>query len=231
MDGGEIVEGLRFSGERVGWLYPVLLDKYGNVVDGLHRLEADPNWPKMRLDHIESDEQRLVARLIANVCRRNVPAGEKRRMLEELGELYVKTGVKPGAELARKISEVTSMSLRWVMIYLPDRLKERPGVGGPSRASDLPNVKKVLYNGKVARLATESFQLEFFAAEPADRILTVKKYANTDFVQVMLEKRFYEDVERLAENLGATAEIILNNVLVWALKKLAEFSIPKKLAP
>ncbi|MEM3628358.1 MAG: hypothetical protein QXE06_03205 [Candidatus Bathyarchaeia archaeon] len=86
---------MRFSSERVGRLYPVLLDRYGNVVDGLHRLEADPNRPKIRLDHIESDEQRLVARLIANVCRRNVPAGEKSRMLEELGELYVKAGVKP----------------------------------------------------------------------------------------------------------------------------------------
>jgi hypothetical protein len=46
-------------------------------------------------------------------------------------------------------------------------------------------------------------QLEFLVAEPAEKVLTVKRYANTDFVQVMLEKRFYEDVERLAENLGA----------------------------
>jgi hypothetical protein len=59
-----MIIGLRFSGERVGQLYPVLLDKHGNVVDGLHRLKADPNWPKMRLGSIGSDEQRLVARLI-----------------------------------------------------------------------------------------------------------------------------------------------------------------------
>ena len=143
LDGGEFVDGLRFSGERVGRLYHFLLDRYGNVVDGLHRLEADPSWPKIRLDHIESDEQRLVARLIANVCRRNVSAEEKRRTLGELGELYVKAGVKPGVELARKISEVTGMSFRWVMMYLLDRLKESPGVGGPSRKSDLPNVKEV----------------------------------------------------------------------------------------
>ena len=83
LDVEELIMGLRFSGERVGQLYPVLLDKHGNVVDGLHRLKADPNWPKIR----------LVARLIANVCRRNVPAEEKSRMLEELGELYVKEGV------------------------------------------------------------------------------------------------------------------------------------------
>lgn len=188
----KIVEDLRFSGERVGRLYPVLLDRYGNVVDGLHRLEADPNRPKIRLDHIESDE------LIANVCRR-VSAEERKTKCCEFGELYVKAGVKPGAELARKISEVTGMSFRWVMMYLPDRLKERPGIGGPSRASDLPNVKKIFIKGKVARLATESFQLAFFVVEPAERVLTVKKYANTDFVLVMLKKRFYEDVERLVK--------------------------------
>ena len=226
MDGGEIVEGLRFSSKRVGRLYPVLLDRYGNVIDGLHRLEAYPDWPKIRLDHVASDEERLVARLIANVCRRNVPAGEKSRMLGELGGVYVKAGFKLGAELARKISEVTGMSFRWVMMYLPDKLKERPGVGGPSGTSDLPNIKGIFYKGKVARLATESFQLEFFVAEPAERVLTVKKYANTDFVQVMLERRFYEDFERLAEKVGATPEIILNNFLVWAVKKLAELFKP-----
>jgi len=48
---------------------------------------------------------------------------------------------------------------------------------------------------------------------------------------VMLERRFWEDVERLAENLGATPEIILNNVLVWAVKKLAKLSSHKQLAP
>jgi hypothetical protein len=35
---------------------------------------------------------------------RNVPAKEKSRMLEEPGKLYVEAGVKPRAELARKIS-------------------------------------------------------------------------------------------------------------------------------
>jgi len=83
---------------------------------------------------------------------------------------------------------------------------------------------------KVKLQGTE-LQLEFFVAEPAERVLTVKKYANTDFVQVTLERQFWEDVERLAENLGATPEIILNNVLVWAVRKLAKLSSPKQLAP
>jgi len=197
---GEITSELRLSSRRVGRLYPVLLDKHGNVIDGKHRLAADENWPKMRLDHVESEEDRLIARLICNVCRRNVSIEEKREILQELGELHVKAGVKPGAELASKISEETGMSYRWVMKYLPDNFKERPGVGGPSPIFDLTNVKEKLYEGRVARPAT--LQLDILLAEPAERVLTVKKYANTDFVNVVLQRRFYTNVQKLAENFG-----------------------------
>jgi len=148
----EIDSGLRLSSRRVGWLYPVLLDKHGNVIDGKHRLAADANWPKMRLDHVKSKEDRLIARLICNVCRRNVSAGEKSEIVQELGELHVKAGVKPGKELVSKISEETGMSYRWVMKYLPDNFKERPGVGGPSPVnSSLPGwsvVSEVLIHAK-----------------------------------------------------------------------------------
>jgi len=35
----------------------------------------------------------------------------------------------------------------------------------------------------------------------------------------------------LAENLGTTPDLIINNVLVWAVKKLAELSSSKQLNP
>lgn len=225
----EIDSGLRSSSRRVGRLYPVLLDKHGNVIDGKHRLAADANWPKMRLDHVESEEDRLVARLICNVCRRNVSAEEKSEILQELGELHVKAGVKPGTELARKISEETGMSYRWVMKYLPGNFKERPGVGGPSPIFDLTNVKEKLYERKVARHTT--LQFDILLAEPAERVLKVKKYANTDFVQVVLERRFYANFEKLAENFGTTPDIIINNVLVSTVRKLMEASNLNWLAP
>jgi hypothetical protein len=56
----------------------------------------------MRLEHVETEGDRLIARLICNVCRRNVSATEKSEILQELGEIHVKAGVKPGTELARK---------------------------------------------------------------------------------------------------------------------------------
>lgn len=222
MSEDEITSELRLSSRRVGRLYPVLLDKHGNVIDGKHRLAADENWPKMRLDHVESEEDRLIAKLISNVCRRNVSAAEKGEILQGLGETCVKAGVKPGTELARKISEETGMSYRWVMKYLPSNFKQRPGIGGPSSAFDLVNVKKKICKGKVARLAT--LQLDILLAEPAKRVLTVKKYANTDFVNVVMQRRFYANFEKLAENLGTTPDVIINNVLVLTLTKMMEVS-------
>jgi hypothetical protein len=82
----------------------------------------------MKLEHVESQEDTLMAILISNVCRRNVSATEKSEILQELEEIHVKAGVKPETELARKISEETCMSYRWIMKYLPDNSKERPGL-------------------------------------------------------------------------------------------------------
>ena len=99
-----VISDLKASCDRVGRLYPILLDRHGNVVDGRHRLAADENWPKMKLEHVETEEDRLVARLISNVCRRAVSAGEKSEMLGKLGEIYLSKGLKPG-KIAYTIAE------------------------------------------------------------------------------------------------------------------------------
>jgi len=146
--------GLKASFKRVGRLYSMLLDKHGNLIDGRHRFAAEEDWPKMRLDHVETEEDRLVARLISNVCRRDVSAGEKSGMLGKLGEIYLSEGLKPG-KIACKIAEETGMSYRWVMQYLPDKLKERPGHGGSSKALKFDKSKEKTQKSKVAHLATE----------------------------------------------------------------------------
>jgi len=217
LDDEEITSELKLTSKRAGKLYPVLLDKYGNVIDGAHRLAADKNWPKITLHHIESEKDRLIARLISNVCRRKVPANEKREILQRLGEIYLEEGVKRGTELAYKISEETGMSYRWVMKYLPDNLKERPGVGGP-RPIIFANVDEELPKGKVARRATLRF--EALRAEPQERVLKIVKYANTKFVQILLDGHFYDEIEKLSEGLGITSERFVNNLLVWIVKKM-----------
>ena len=50
--------------------------------------------------------------------------------------------------------------------------------------------------------------------------MTVKNYANTKFVNVVLEKRFYMRVEKIAEELGTKPDLIINNMLLLTMKKL-----------
>ena len=87
MNEKDIVTYLKSSFERAGSLYPVLLDRHGNVIDGMHRLTADKKWPKITIENIETEEQRLIARIISNACRRHIPAKEKMEMLGRLGEI------------------------------------------------------------------------------------------------------------------------------------------------
>jgi len=202
-----VVSDLKASSERVGRLYPVLLDRHGNVIDGQHRLTADENWPKIRLENVETEEQRLLARLISNVCRRHVPAEEKTELLGRLGEIYLKDGVEP-KKIVEKIMEKTGMSYRWVMKYLPDKYKADPEKGKRSKPLNLTNVK-------VARRATR-FLKELLKPPRREGALKVKKYANTRFVSLMLEKSFYEEFERDSLELGVSTE-------TSALKALEEY--------
>jgi len=40
---------LKLSMNKIGQLYPILTDYYGNIVDGKHRFSVDENWKKIRL--------------------------------------------------------------------------------------------------------------------------------------------------------------------------------------
>ncbi len=213
----EITSELRSTSIRAGKLYPVLLDKYGNVIDGAHRLAADKNWPKIKVHHIASEKDRLIARLISNVCRRKVPAKEKKEILQRLGEIYLNEGVKRGTEIAYKISDDTGMSYRWVMKYLPDKFKERPGIGGP-RSFVSAKLDERLCLSKVARRAT--LRLNILREEPKEKVLRMIRYTNTNFVQILLDSNFFLEIEKVAENLGITSDTFVNNLLIWAVKKL-----------
>jgi hypothetical protein len=65
---------LRKSEEKIGSLYPVLMDADGRVIDGMHRLSVDKNRPKKVLPIHGADS--LIAQIMANVQRRKVPPEE-----------------------------------------------------------------------------------------------------------------------------------------------------------
>lgn len=208
---------LKLSISYVGKLYPVLVDKHGNVVDGNHRLAADKDWPKLRLEHINSRKELALARLISNVCRRSVSDIEKAQMLSELGEIHMKEGVSPG-QIAHLIAAETGMSYRWVMKYLPDELKERPGVGGPHPSVDIRGRKEESGNSRVVHRATE---MNAFLLAALPKILEVKDYANTDFVNFVMGRDYYSKIERIANKMGVTPEGIINATFISILKKMS----------
>lgn len=77
-------------------------------------------------------------------------------------------------------------------------------------------------DGSVAHLATGDDELLF--SDPQQKLLTIRNYANTGFVNIVLEKRFYMRVEKIAEKLGTKPDIIINNTLLLTLKKLEDMA-------
>lgn len=108
---------LKLSKEKLGALVPILTDANGNIIDGFHRERIDPNWPKVKLEHITDPVQLSMARLASNVCRRGVPAEEKTKLLANIAEL---TGWD-----TNEIAEALGMTPKWVRQYLPDEFKNK----------------------------------------------------------------------------------------------------------
>jgi len=125
----------------VGQLYPVLLASDGSVIDGLHRLVADKNWKAIRLPHIKTNAQKLVARIVANTCRRDITPKEKRQWVTELAEELKQNDV-PRGKVAGRVAELTGMSDSWVRLYLPKQFKNtRLGANPRARGGTISEVK------------------------------------------------------------------------------------------
>lgn len=217
MENESDVSDLKRSSQRVGRLYPILLDNDGNVIDGLHRLAADATWPKIRLDHVCSEKERLLARLISNVCRRTVSSGEKREMVERLGRICLDEGEKVG-KLAHVLAEMTGMSYRWVMKYLPDKYKQKPGLGGPSKGFQLDKSALNLDRYQVAHPSTRTNG--GLLSDSTERCLSIRSYRNASFVSLLLEKHFYDKLVKISGTFGVSPEIVINNAIILALKEL-----------
>lgn len=111
---------------RIGQLYPVLLDVKGNIIDGKHRMEVDPNWKSIILPEVDTEEKRIIYSIIANLQRRKVPPEEKAELINSLAEIYNIQGYKvliTGNEIVKKIVEVTGLSQPTVNKFLDDDYK------------------------------------------------------------------------------------------------------------
>jgi len=87
------------------------------IIDGYHRLNVNPKWPRKKVEEVRDPVQLAIARLIANVCRRTVSAEEKTEWLRQIAQL---TGWTP-----KQIAANLPVSYQWVMKYLPDEFKDK----------------------------------------------------------------------------------------------------------
>ena len=196
-----VIAELKSSSERMGQLYPILVDHQGNIIDGEHRYGVDKGWRTMQLDHIRTEKDRLIARIISNNVRRSVPQSEKTESLAKLGEFYLsKEGVEPG-KISQKIMEETGMSYTWVMKYLPNRFKD-------SAQSDRA--------GTATRHVAGIDKL----VDPPEDVLTIKTYANADFVNIMVKRTLYEQLEKEAKRLETKPDALIYNALLLMLEKI-----------
>ena len=121
--------------EKIGQLYPVLVDAKGNVIDGIHRLKADPNWKKERLEEVDSEEKLLVARAVSNWHRRQVSREEKEEWINGLARIYKKQGlsIERGGinEIKERIAKLTGLNPDTVLAYLSVEYKQERKGGTP----------------------------------------------------------------------------------------------------
>ena len=111
-------------------LYPVLLDAHGNVIDGFHRLRADPDWRTETLEHIRTPTQLVLARIIANTHRRSVSREEREEQINELARCLLEDEKVPREELIPTIVDLTTFSDKYLRDLLSEEYKTRPGIGG-----------------------------------------------------------------------------------------------------
>lgn len=187
---------LASSSVRIGKLYPVLVDRNGKIIDGAHRLRVDKNWPVLRLNHIETEKDRLIASIVSNVVRRTVSPKEKRQMVSRLGQVHFNEGTERG-RISYKIAEETGMSYRWVSKYLPSEFKDSTQ---SSNACSASNPSSKLYD-------------EFLLPPKRGNVLSVKRYRNTNFISLVLDRSFYEEFENDSLELGVLTEFSMLNAL------------------
>lgn len=86
------------SEKAIGQLHPIILSKDGEVVDGLHRKQVNPDWRSEVNEAIDTEEKYWLARAHANLGRRNVGDEEKRDIINKLASIYELRGMS----IARK---------------------------------------------------------------------------------------------------------------------------------
>jgi len=208
---------LKASEDSVGQLYPVLLSKDEEVIDGYHRLEADKDWRTEILEHIDTEEKLFIARCIANWHRRYVPSAEKEEWINGLAKIYQKQGLKVSAynpagqsinEILNKIVEATGLHENTIRSYLRGEFKQRapPSATRKPRIPASQRIETKLgpevverHREEIRREITEEVKAEVKAEVKEEIVEEVKEELRRDpeFVEEVAEEYRKKKVDEL----------------------------------
>jgi len=105
---------LKESKELVGPLYPCIKEKGGKILSGIHRKEADPNWPEKEIE-VKNAKHRLRVIVHSNI-QRSISEAEKQSWIIQAREILQSEGKKGTQE---EIAELLGFSQGWVSFYDP----------------------------------------------------------------------------------------------------------------
>lgn len=182
--------------EKIGQLYPVLVDAEGNVIDGFHRIEADPNWRREKLPEIDTEEKLLVARCVANWHRRQISREEKEEWINDLARIYKKQGLSVSSlrggvyinEIKEKIANVTGLDPDTVLKYLSDDFKRERKGGTPKGYEYLPASERIEH--ELGKDYVERHREEVLVEEKPkiEREIREELSRDVDFIREAIEK-------------------------------------------
>jgi len=112
---------LKRSMQKVGQLYPVLVNQDGKILDGNHR-SAELANPEKKTVETKNRYEELMVRGNAHY-RRRVPQEETRQLVIEMANEAVKLGT-PKNEVAKKLFEDLPYSEGYILELLPSEFKD-----------------------------------------------------------------------------------------------------------
>jgi len=116
----ETVKEIKTSETELGQIYPVVKDQFGNILDGFHRKQVNPNWKETKVE-VADPLHALRIRVHANAIRRTVEPEEKNEWIMEARRLLNPDDpMQPSQE---EVAEALGMSRQWVSKFetLPHR--------------------------------------------------------------------------------------------------------------
>ena len=202
--------------KKIGQLYPVLVDSKGNVIDGFHRLEADPKWRTEKLAEIDTEEKLLVARCVANWQRRQIPREEKEEWINSLAKIYKKQGLRiqgkrtvigpitTSNEIIARIVQVTGLSYSTVVQYLNEKFKGRHYEKPPKQPP------RTLASELIRQMAETKYRRPEYAQELVERHREeVEQELRPKIEEEVREKIIEEEIKpKVKEELSQDAEFI-----------------------